>query len=92
MQVQQEPSLSVEAIRIAVGACPIGYNAFHGRYNPTQDQAHRALISRHFTPFHAISRDFVNVYWQGMTVGEVGLCAGIKIGLTTVATPTGTLD
>ena len=37
--VAQEPSLTLEALRLAVGSCPVGYGDFHGRYNPSEDHA-----------------------------------------------------
>ena len=32
-------TLTLEALRLAVGSCPVGYGDFHGRYNPSEDHA-----------------------------------------------------
>jgi len=36
---QQEPSLRLESIRLAIGSAPIGFNAFRGPYDPSIDSA-----------------------------------------------------
>ena len=32
-------TFTLEALRLAVGSCPVGYGDFHGRYNPSEDHA-----------------------------------------------------